>query len=156
MVDQGSARSAWPLTQRQYDCLQLFADRRSAKEIGLELGISHHAVEKHLLACRERLGVQTSVDAARLVFGGSTAPTARPYYDIAEVQEAELSCQSDPAPQPHRGLGGTTTEVAPINRFGAMSTLLLILAVAVGSILAVAAIIAAAEGANQLGRTLLS
>ena len=43
-----------PLTERQIACLQGVGQHKSAKEIGRELGISNHAVEKHLKAARQK------------------------------------------------------------------------------------------------------
>jgi len=144
------------LTERQQQCLRGFWARRSAKEIGLELGITHHAVEKHLLACRERLGVSTSIDAARLVFGDPDGPTIKPYYDASEVQAAPVPPQEFATPTPLGGMEGVARQPVPINRLGPVSTLLLILAISVGSVLAVTALIAAADGMNKLGHHLPS
>jgi DNA-binding CsgD family transcriptional regulator len=146
----------WPLTDRQFECLQGFWARKTSKQIGLELGISHHAVEKHLLACRERLQVSSSGEAARIVFGGSGTPAVRPYYEAPEVHPDATVTQRLDTHQSPLGSVGVTTEVAPVNQFGAGMTLLLILAVALGSILAVAGLIAAAQGANELGSAFLS
>lgn len=152
----GDARSDAPLTERQLQCLRGFWARKSAKQIGLELGITHHAVEKHLLACRERLGMATSIDAARVMFGDAHGPTIKPYYDASEVQEAGDLGHLPATPTPLGGMEGAAREPVPINRLGAVSTLLLILAVSLGSVLAVTALIAAAEGATKLGRTIFS
>lgn len=146
------AHEQWSLTARQMACLQLFWSQKSAKEIGQELGISHHSVEKHLLACRERLGVQTSLEAARIVFGGGDTPTVRPYYDASEVLSGSATSQVSPSPTAQEKLWGEAGEQVWINRFGAGASLALIFAVAVGSICAVALLIAAGEGITQLGR----
>lgn len=53
------------LSERQRQCLEGALALRSAKEIGLELGISHHAVEKHLRIARDKLGATTTAEAAR-------------------------------------------------------------------------------------------
>ncbi|URD60968.1 helix-turn-helix transcriptional regulator [Sphingomonas sp. KRR8] len=150
------ARADPLLTSRQQECLRGFWSRKSAKEIGQELGITHHAVEKHLLACRERLGVTSSIEAARLVFGDPEGPTIKPYYDASEVQPDRFAGQGLATPTPLGGMEGVTREPLALNRLGAVSTLLLILAVSLGSVLAVAALIAAADGANKLGRMLFS
>ncbi|MEE4206118.1 MAG: LuxR C-terminal-related transcriptional regulator [Erythrobacter sp.] len=55
------------LTDREKECLRLWLDRRTAKEIGRELGISHHAVEKRLKTARTKLDVASSLEAARLL-----------------------------------------------------------------------------------------
>lgn len=156
MPATGDARSDAPLTERQLQCLRGFWARRSAKQIGLELGITHHAVEKHLLACRERLGTATSIDAARAMFGDPEGPTIKPYYDAPEVGEDAGLGHFPATPTPLGGLDGVAREAVPINRLGPVSTLLLILAVSLGSVLAVTVLIAAADGVTKLGRTFFS
>ncbi|NQX95949.1 MAG: helix-turn-helix transcriptional regulator, partial [Erythrobacter sp.] len=53
------------LTPRESDCLRLVLDHRTAKEMAIEIGISHHAVEKRLKRAREKLGATSSLEAAR-------------------------------------------------------------------------------------------
>ncbi|GLR48152.1 response regulator transcription factor [Sphingomonas astaxanthinifaciens] len=156
MPNAVGAKSGSLLTDRQTECLRLFWSRKSAKEIGQELGISHHAVEKHLQACRERLGVQTSVEAARMVFGGSVNATVRPYYDASELHADLPSLHLSVTPSAHERDWGGTDEKGLINRFGPVSILLLILGVGIGAILAVAVIIEAAQGIDQLGSVLFN
>ena len=55
------------LTDKECEALRLWYTQATAKEIALELGISHHAVEKRLKSARAKLGVTTSRDAARLL-----------------------------------------------------------------------------------------
>lgn len=55
------------LTEREKECLRRWLQHKTAKEIALELGISHHAVEKRLKMARTRLGVGSSLEAARLL-----------------------------------------------------------------------------------------
>lgn len=59
-------RATSRLSPRQTECLRGVLDLKSAKQIGRELGISPHAVEKHLRICREKFGVATTAEAARL------------------------------------------------------------------------------------------
>ena len=59
----GTAR----LTEAQRVALRLFMQRKTAKQIALELGITPKAVELRLKGAREALGVSTSADAARLL-----------------------------------------------------------------------------------------
>lgn len=54
------------LTTRQRECLSAVANHRTYKEVARDLGISESAVEKHLRSAREKLGVDTTADAARL------------------------------------------------------------------------------------------
>ncbi len=150
MSDKARARSDWPLTPRQLECLERFWSRNSAKEIAIGLGISHHAVEKHLQGARQSLGVSTSIEAARLVFGDPRDPTVKPYYDPSEVPVGTPPSHTTIVPERSHAVAGMAGEHIPINTFGPGLTMLAILAVAIGSILAVAALVAAAQGVNQL------
>ena len=60
------SKASSALSPRQTECLRGVLDLKSAKQIGRELGISPHAVEKHLRICREKFGVTTTAEAARL------------------------------------------------------------------------------------------
>lgn len=55
------------LTEREKVCLRQWLQHKSAKEIALDLGISHHAVEKRLKMARAKLGATSSLQAARLL-----------------------------------------------------------------------------------------
>lgn len=87
-----------------------------------------------------------------MVFEGTRKATINYYSQGMEVQtEAGLSDQVFASE--HFG-SEVTGDQGPINNLGPGLTLLAILAVAIGSILAVAALIAAAQGLNQLWRAL--
>lgn len=85
------------LTERQQQCLEGFLARKTAKEIGRELGISHHAVEQHLKASRKKLGAPDSAAAARIYAEATT--TIEPYYDLPELPQAADCVQSPPHPE---------------------------------------------------------
>jgi DNA-binding CsgD family transcriptional regulator len=53
------------LTEREKDCLRRRLLHQTAKEMALELGVSPHAVEKRLKTARAKLGVGSSLEAAR-------------------------------------------------------------------------------------------
>ena len=53
------------LTEREKICLRQWLQHKSAKEIAVDLGISHHAVEKRLKMARTKLGTTSSLEAAR-------------------------------------------------------------------------------------------
>jgi len=53
------------LTEREKEALRRWLGHKTAKEIALDLGISHHAVEKRLKMARVKLGVGSSLEAAR-------------------------------------------------------------------------------------------
>lgn len=55
------------LTEREKEVLRLWLERKTAKEIAIELGVSHHAVEKRLKMARFKLGVASSLEAARIL-----------------------------------------------------------------------------------------
>lgn len=55
------------LTEREKEALRLWLDHKSAKEIALDLGISHHAVEKRLKMARVKLDAGSSLEAARML-----------------------------------------------------------------------------------------
>ena len=55
------------LTAREKEALRAWLEHKTAKQIALELGISHHAVEKRLKMARTKLGVTSSMEAARLL-----------------------------------------------------------------------------------------
>ena len=55
------------LTEREKECLRFWLEHKTAKEIALDLGISHYAVEKRLKMARTKLRVTTSLEAARLL-----------------------------------------------------------------------------------------
>jgi DNA-binding CsgD family transcriptional regulator len=82
------------LTEREKVCLRQWLNRKSAKEIAADLGISHHAVEKRLKMARTKLGATSSLEAARML-GEAEG------YGRAVPQSPDLS--SDALP-PHSGL----------------------------------------------------
>ncbi len=68
MDDLGSFEVALGrLTENEKDVLRRWMMPQTAKEIALDLGISPHAVEKRLRMARAKLGVSSSLQAARLL-----------------------------------------------------------------------------------------
>lgn len=65
--DDATRRTLARLTEKEKDCLRRRLRHQTAKEIALDLGISPHAVEKRLKVARAKLGVSSSLDAARLL-----------------------------------------------------------------------------------------
>ena len=55
------------LTAREKEVLRAWLDHKSAKEIALDLGITHHAVEKRLKMARTKLHAGSSLEAARML-----------------------------------------------------------------------------------------
>ena len=67
-MDSGEGPQAKPkLSPRQQECLRGVLQLKSAKAIARDLGISPHAVEKHLRVSREKYGVTSSAEAARII-----------------------------------------------------------------------------------------
>jgi DNA-binding CsgD family transcriptional regulator len=55
------------LTEREKEVLRLWLDHKTAKEMALDLGITHHAVEKRLKMARVKLDAGSSLEAARML-----------------------------------------------------------------------------------------
>jgi DNA-binding CsgD family transcriptional regulator len=55
------------LTDNEKECLRRRLQQQTAKEMALDLGVSPHAVEKRLKMARTKLGLSSSLDAARLL-----------------------------------------------------------------------------------------
>lgn len=55
------------LTEREKEVLRAWLAHKSAKEIAIDLGITHHAVEKRLKMARTKLGAASSREAARML-----------------------------------------------------------------------------------------
>lgn len=72
------------LTEREKDALRRWLDHKSAKEIALDLGITHHAVEKRLKMARTKLGAGSSREAARMLAGAEgNCPTVTGSPDLS-------------------------------------------------------------------------
>ena len=83
------------LTERERECLRHWLEHKTAKEIALDIGISHHAVEKRLKMARTKLGVATSLDAARILaqsegYGRTVAGPAEVGYDKPSSSHVDL------------------------------------------------------------------
>ena len=55
------------LTDNEKECLRRRLQQQTAKEMALDLGVSPHAVEKRLKMARTKLGLSSSLEAARLL-----------------------------------------------------------------------------------------
>lgn len=80
------------LTARERDVLLLLAQGYRVAEIGPRLGVSTSTVETHLKSARRRLGVSSSLLAARALYG-EDAPPRNLGSDLSGMAEA------DPAPE---------------------------------------------------------
>lgn len=100
MVVLGIAR----LTEAQRVALRLFMDRKTAKQIALELGITPKAVELRLKGARDALGVASSAEAARIL---AAAEQERAFREtLGGSTEVAVSQPFRPAPSIGRGIGG--------------------------------------------------
>lgn len=55
------------LTIAERDCLKRCLNHQTAKQMAIDLGVSPHAVEKRLKMARAKLGLSSSLEAAKLV-----------------------------------------------------------------------------------------
>jgi len=139
------------LTERQRQCLEGFLARKTAKQVGRELGITHHAVEQHLKAARKKLGAVDTLEAARR-YAASTYTTVEPYYAAPELPGAPIDdqCQS----QPRQGaflLRDVATDVPGlIQALSARQTLIAIGICGLAMIIILSLIVAVADGVAQL------
>lgn len=142
------------LTELQIRCLEGFWNRRSAKQIAADLGISEAWVNKNLMSARRKLHVNSSADAAAIVFGATRSSIKTYYY-----QETDLPENSSDADQVLAGANGGSFVLAAserplINRYGPLATIAGIVFVGLASIVGVALMIEAGEGLYQLLRAL--
>ena len=79
------------LTDNEKECLRRRLRQQTAKEMALELGVSPHAVEKRLKMARAKLGLSSSLEAARLLVIASPKVVARITEEessaVAELEE---------------------------------------------------------------------
>jgi DNA-binding CsgD family transcriptional regulator len=139
------------LTERQRQCLEGFIARKTAKQIGRNLGITHHAVEQHLKAARKKLGAVDTLEAARL-YTARIYTTVEPYYDAAEVPyTADVERSHDQPRREHLLLRDVATDgLGLIQPLTARQTLMAIGLSGVGMISILVLIIAVANGVAQL------
>lgn len=67
MIDERTKAAVQRLTEAERECLKRCLNHQTAKQMALELGISPHAVEKRLKMARAKLGLSSSLEAAKLV-----------------------------------------------------------------------------------------
>jgi DNA-binding CsgD family transcriptional regulator len=152
-MDKG-AQAMPKLSPRQEACLRGVLELKSAKEIARDLGISPHAVEKHLRVSREKYGVASSAEAARLfafVQQGSEFPPSDvsdlPGSAFFEHQRLAFAPGAAPSMVGHEGNHRVSLADQPLRP---RQTLLIIFAISFGSIVGLALLIAVAEGVRRL------
>lgn len=89
------------LTGRQRDCLRLYDQRMSAKDIADALSISPGVVNEHLAGARRILGVSRSAEAARLLRMNETDELRYPLGTAAHRERTD-------APAPRQGADQAT------------------------------------------------
>lgn len=142
------------LSRRQAECLRGVLDLKSAKQIGRELGISPHAVEKHLRICREKFGVASTAEAARL-FARSAEGSEFLYSGPSYLVRNDGSYESGEVPgQPvtpsAAQLGDNRGAPSPNQPLTPRQTLLTIAAVSFASIVGLLLLVACAEAVRRL------
>jgi DNA-binding CsgD family transcriptional regulator len=142
--------AALGLTELQTKCLEGFWNRRSAKQIASDLGISEAWVNKNLMSARRKLHVNSSADAAAIIFGGRRGSIKSYYYQETDLPKRDESRDQALAGASGGSLALATSERPFINRFGPFATLGGITFVAVAAIVGVALVIEAASGLYQL------
>jgi DNA-binding CsgD family transcriptional regulator len=150
MTQDDVRHSPHGLTELQLKCLEGFWNRKPAKRIAADLGISEAWVNKNLAAVRRTLGVNSSADAAAIVFGSKPGGIKNYYY-----QETGLPSFPKPADQLLAGsvdmsLAPVASERELINNLGVGQTLGRIFAVAVGVIAGLLLMLQAALSISQL------
>jgi DNA-binding CsgD family transcriptional regulator len=66
-IDERTRAAIRRLTSAERECLRRCLSHQTAKQMALDLGISPHAVEKRLKMARAKLGLSSSLEAAKLV-----------------------------------------------------------------------------------------
>lgn len=149
-TNAGSSASPPELSSRQKECIRGVLDLKSAKVIARELGISQHAVEKHLKVVRAKFGVNTTVEAARL-FALSYDGEDFQQYGFSDLAGHRLAVHSIPVLEQPQGLSGDQNGAllldAPLTP---RQTLLTIAAVCFASIVGLLLLVACAEGIRRL------
>ena len=67
VIDDSTRAAILRLTKAERECLSRCLSHQTAKQMALDLGISPHAVEKRLKMARAKLGLSSSLEAAKLV-----------------------------------------------------------------------------------------
>lgn len=147
----GKASSA--LSPRQAECIRGVLNLKSAKQIGRELGISPHAVEKHLRICREKFGVGTTAEAARLFARAERSEFS--YSETSDLAGSGLNVNEgrvlEPPERPSLGrLGDNYGALSTDQPFTPRQTLLTIAVVSFTSIVGLLLLVACAEAVRRL------
>ena len=94
--DDPVAQRVARLTEAQLDCLKLVDQHLNSKEIGVELGISHHTVDQRIRQSLQILGVERRAQAARIVAQYS-GPYQRLIHQSPYIEPSARTGQSEAA-----------------------------------------------------------
>jgi DNA-binding CsgD family transcriptional regulator len=146
------ASHAVSLSPRQAECLRGVLNLKSAKQIGRELGISAHAVEKHLRICRQKFGVSTTAEAARL-FARVESGSESPYPGTSDLAGCFIGMDEGAVAKEGTyaaDLGDQRGALLPDQPLTPRQTLLTIAAVSFASIVGLLLLVACAEAVRRL------
>jgi DNA-binding CsgD family transcriptional regulator len=143
------------LTERQRDCLREYANFRTHKEIARTLGISDSMVEKHLRQAREKLGVETTAEAARLylIKVGEAVPQGGITHLSGKADDGEGPLVAHGLAKSYQMMlvGDASTGAVDLDHpLTVLQTLSLIGRLVVGSIIGLSLLIASAEGLKAI------
>ena len=145
------------LSAAQVETLQHVFAHRSSKEIARIMGVSPHTVDERLRRAIRLLGVNSRIEAARLV-AGNASPSA---YQPLIYQPSELAPSSN-APDEQAALTGKgepsafsigypfPTKARPINTHGLRERMIWPILIAFGTIMAFAALYAVLLGLGAM------
>lgn len=128
------------LSERQKQCLRGIYNNLSAKEIGIELGLSPHTVNEHLRDARRVLGVARSMEAARMLVAAEGDNRIVP--DPIRVEIPPSS--SDASEAYPLGSARNRYNLTILQRIG------ITLAIAVGAVALAGALIVGADAINRI------
>jgi DNA-binding CsgD family transcriptional regulator/Ca2+-binding EF-hand superfamily protein len=101
MIDERTRAALGRLTENERACLARRLQHQTAKERAIDLGISPHAVEKRLKMARTKLGVSSSLEAARLLEASARYGQAGPQAPDLGLDDTARQESADPAtPRP--------------------------------------------------------
>ena len=98
-IDDSMRAALLRLTKGERECLKRCLDHQTAKEIALDLAVSPHAVEKRLKMARAKLGMSSSLEAAKLVAAFDESNRLVP--QTSSLSGTNEIVEKDPAAIPH-------------------------------------------------------
>lgn len=93
-IDDSMRAAILRLTAGERECLKRCLDHQTAKEMALDLGVSPHAVEKRLKMARAKLGLSSSLEAAKLVAAADESQQLGP--QASDLSGSAATVKKDP------------------------------------------------------------